>query len=307
MPTLEHLSPSMAHELAEFWTASFPLHPLTDYLLAERVFGPPDASPENSLCYLDKNRNLIALSLLVPPGPEDGETGRRIAGLRWFGVHPDHRGGGLGTALLKESCERLKSQGADAVDFLSTPPFYIQPGVDVRLTSLIAWLLHHGFEHDRTNFNMSLDLETFQPPPEEQIFAPDADGYIVRRATPGDREAFADYALRDWTAGWRDESSQGLYHDPVSLFLSLEQPGGGIVGFASYETNQCLGCFGPTGVSPAHRGKGLAKRLLWATLADMQSLGRKHCEIGWVGPVDFYHRACGATLGPVFWSMRKQL
>lgn len=295
--------------LWDFWNASFPLNPIDEFILAERVFDPPDYTPENTIARFDQHDEIVAISLLVPPKSPDPKTGERVAGIRWFGVHPEYRRRGIGSMLLSESCDRLASMGATLADFISTPPFYIQPGVDTRLTGAIAWLLRRGFEHYRTNFNMTLDLNKFQPPPDEKIFAPDAAGYAVRRATENDRAAFSDYCLKHWTANWRDEASQGLRHAPVSLFLATltKNEKEEIVGFASYETNQCLGCFGPTGVSDEHQGHGLGRRLLYATLVDMQRLGRTRCEIGWVGPVDFYHRACGAELGPVFWGMRKRL
>ena len=132
----------------------------------------------------------------------------------------------------------------------------------------------------------------------------------MRRATAADRDAFREYCTRAWTPEWAAEAAQGIGHDPGSLFLAERPSGHGwtkeIVGFAVYEANQCMGCFGPTGVSEEHQGHGLGRRLLWATLADMKALGRTRCEIGWVGPVDFYYRACGAVLGPVFWAMRRR-
>ena len=67
MPPIKPLSPDMLPELARFWNAAFPDQALTEFLLAERVFGPRDASPENSLCYLDDRGGIIALSLIVPP------------------------------------------------------------------------------------------------------------------------------------------------------------------------------------------------------------------------------------------------
>jgi GNAT superfamily N-acetyltransferase len=294
--------------LAVFWRESFPLQPMNDALLRERVFDPPDYAEENALARFEGDR-LIAISLIVPPRGADPKAGERVGGLRWFGVHPEFRRRGIGSELLEESCARLKAMGATLADFISTPPYYIQPGVDTRLTDVVAWLLRRGFEHYRTNFNMTLDLEKFEPPAEERVFGRDAAGYFVRRARDQDRAAFSEYCLSEWTANWRDEAAQGLHHDPISLFLAVKSEGANeeIVGFASYETNQCLGCFGPTGVTEKHQGHGLGKKLLYATLVDMKRLGRKRCEIGWVGPVDFYHRAIGAVLGPVFWGMRKKL
>ena len=52
---------------------------------------------------------------------------------------------------------------------------------------------------------------------------------------------------------------------------------------------------------------GYRRALLWATLADMKAIGRKKCQIGWIGPAEFYVRACGAVPGPEFVVMRKNL
>lgn len=325
MADLKPLTPAATPELRRFWRATHPDLPLDDHLLVERVFGPPDAGPETCLCLRDADGSITALLLIVPPVPNRDPDAAHIGGIRWMSVHPEHRGAGVGHFLLQFACDRLRAAGATAVDFISTPPFYIRPGVDIARTDVIAWLLQQGFRHERTLFNMTVDLKTFEPPSEAEIYGRDAAGYAIRRATPDDRLPFAKYCLHEWTANWGREATQGLEHDPRSLFLAVRHltpemaPESGpasesgataaweIVGFASYETSQVMGSFGPTGVTPAHRGHGLGQRLLWATLADMKALGRERSEIGWVGPVDFYFRAAGAKLGPAFWHMRRRL
>lgn len=306
-------------EVLAFWRESTPSLPMDEATLRERLFLPPDSSPATRIAVRDA-RGIAAVSFLAPPtaappapSARPAETGASapvpvVGGIRWFGVRPDARFRGLGDALLGHSLDRLAEAGAEVFDFLCTPPYYLRPGVEIGDTATIAWLLRRGFEHYRSNFNMTLEMDRFDPPGEEAIFG-ERDGYRVRRATPADREAFGDYARREWTEGWRVEGTLGLSHDPVSLFLATrDDPAGGeeIAGFAVYEANQCLGCFGPTGVSPEHRGRDLGRRLLLATLIDMKRLGRERVEIGWVGPVDFYFRAVGAVLGPAFWGMRKK-
>lgn len=321
MADLQPLTADALGKVRAFWRATHPTLRLGDSLLRERIFGPPDATPETCFALSGAKGEVTALLLLVPPIPHRDPAAERIGGIRWLSVHPEHRGRGIGHFLINFACDRLQAQHATVVDFLSTPPFYIRPGVDIRRTDVIAWLLQQGFHHERTLFNMTVDLKTFEPPSEEAIFAPDAAGYSIRRARGEDRIAFAQYCLHEWTANWGLEAAQGLNHDPVSLFLAVRhvapelvspRANGAsgaeeIVGFASYETSQLRGSFGPTGVTPAHRGHELGKKLLWATLADMKALGRARSEIGWVGPVDFYHQAAGATLGPVFWQMRRRL
>ncbi len=308
MTPSHHLQPGDLDRLWAFWSESFDDPPMTKSMLAERVFRAADYSPENTLVQFDDEGSdasrIIALCLIVPEVKIETETGARIGGIRWFGVHPDRQGEGIASALLDESLERLRSAGATHVDFLATPPFYIRPGVDIRQTDFIAWLLGKGFEHERTNFNMTVELARVDLPSVEQLCDEKA-GYRIRRATPEDREAFRVLCERHWTKNWRAEAWQGAGHDPCSLFIA--EGDDTIVGFASYETSQGMGSFGPTGVAPEHRGRGLGARLLRVTLADMKRLGRARAEIGWVGPVDFYHRACGATLGPAYWQMRKRL
>lgn len=321
MADLQPLKPADFDRLWAFWKATHPDLGISGTLLVERVFGPPDATAENCFCLADEDGDLTAILLLSPPVPNRETGGDHVGGIRWMSVHPEHRGRGVGHFLMNFACDRLQSDGATAVDFLTTPPFYIRPGVDIRQTGVIAWLLQHGFHHERTLFNMTVDLRTYEPPSEAMIHGRDDGGYSVRRATEEDRIAFAKYCMHEWTINWAREAAQGLDHDPSSLFLAVKaltphsDPASGngkpmadeIVGFAAYETSQLHGSFGPAGVSPEHRGRDLGKKLLWATLADMKKLGRERCEIGWVGPVDFYFRSAGATLGPVFWQMRRRL
>ena len=91
---LRFLKPDDLEALSRFWRASFPLHPLSDFLLRERIFNPPDYTPERALVSLGSEGEIAALSLLSPPGA--AKTEHALGGLRWFGVHPAHRGRGHG-------------------------------------------------------------------------------------------------------------------------------------------------------------------------------------------------------------------
>lgn len=304
-PKVEHLTPEMMGELAEFWRKAFPLLPMNGPLLRERIFGPEDAAPERSLIYRAEDGAIIALSVLVPPDPSSERDEPGWCGFRAFGVHPEHRKRGLAKALLDESLSLLGTMGGTVATMLATPPFYLQPGVDTRQTDFVIWLIRNGFEHVRTNFNMTVALGSLRLPTLDEICRPDAAGFSVRRASADDLPAFRKHCTSEWTYNWMREASQGAKHEPSSLFLAEKE--GEVVGFAAYETNQALGCFGPTGVAPAHQGRGLGRRLLYATLIDMKALGRTRCEIGWIGPPEFYYRHAGAKLGPAFWEMKKAL
>lgn len=296
---LEPLTGGEVGEIAGVWEAWHPFHPMTEPLLRERLFGPPAPDPELMLAARDGAGRLLgfAIGVFLPDFPQYG-------GVRWLGVEPRLIGAGVEGQLLEELCRHLAARGAKKARMLATPPFYLRPGVDVRETALIASLLDLGWVHEGTNFNMTVDLAGWSVDKRE-IFDADGQGYLVRRARPDDRERFAQYMTEEWTANWRQESLQAFNHDPITLYLAMKN--GEVAGFAACEVSQCLGGFGPTGVSPSHRGAGLGRRLLWACLHGLKAAGRPACQIGWVGPVSFYYRACGAQLGPVYWMLTREL
>ncbi|MEL7240134.1 MAG: GNAT family N-acetyltransferase, partial [Planctomycetota bacterium] len=95
--------------------------------------------------------------------------------------------------------------------------------------------------------------------------------------------------------GWADEAAAGFKSLPNSTLLATARGEGGsqIVGFACYD---CVarGFFGPTGVDPAHRKKGIGRALLLATLHAMHHAGYAYGIIGDAGPTAFYEEACSA-------------
>lgn len=104
--------------------------------------------------------------------------------------------------------------------------------------------------------------------------------------------------IREWiqtnfSAGWADEATKGILSDTPRCFLAVKD--GKICGFACYDCTT-RGFFGPTGVLPEFRGKGIGKALLLHTLVAMGTAGYAYAVIGGVGPADFYSSSCGAEI-----------
>jgi N-acetylglutamate synthase-like GNAT family acetyltransferase len=299
MVGLESLRPDQAEEVLHYWQRAHPLHPLELWMLKERLFGPPPPDQELLLAARGEEGELVGLAAAVYPCRKE-----RIGDVRWLGALPGPYWGTVLRQLLDEMSVRLTARGAREIHLFATPPHYLRPGVDTRETGLIAALQGMGWGHSATHFNMTCDLDAWSSPGERAIWG-DVSGYRVRRADRGEQEALRGLIEREWTVAWFDAAMLGLSHQPVGVFVA--EKGDELVGFAAYEVDQCLGSFGPTGVARAHRGHGLGARLLWACLDDLQKKRRKECQIGWVGPVGFYHRACGAVLGPAYWMMSREL
>jgi predicted N-acetyltransferase YhbS len=294
---LESLRPDQSEEVLHYWQQAHPLHPLELWMLRERLFGPPAADPELWLAARGEKGELVGLAVGVYPRHMEG-----IGAVRWVGALPGPYWETALRQLLDELSLRLTAKAAREIHLFATPPHYLRPGVDTRETDLIAALQGMGWEHSATHFNMTCDLAAWSSPGERAIFG-DVDGYRVRRAYPGEREALRGLMEREWS-GWLDAVMLGLGHEPAGVFVA--EKSGDLVGFSAYEVDQCVGSFGPTGVVPVHRGHGLGARLLWACLDDLRRKRRAECQIGWVGPVGFYHRTCGAVLGPAYWMMSRK-
>ena len=84
--------------------------------------------------------------------------------------------------------------------------------------------------------------------------------------------------------------------EPVTASCFIATQNGRIVGFAAYDAT-VRGFFGPTGVQESHRGGGIGKALLIASLHGLAELGYAYGVIGQAEPKarDFYAKSVGAT------------
>jgi GNAT superfamily N-acetyltransferase len=130
------------------------------------------------------------------------------------------------------------------------------------------------------------------PPLEPHVQRLSSVGVGIRRARSYERSLVRRFILRHFSEGWADEAMVAFGHTPVGCFIAtLEKK---IVGFAVVEAT-APNFFGPTGVDPAQRGKGIGTALVIAALHGLRDVGYVYAIIGWAGPVAFYARTVNAT------------
>jgi GNAT superfamily N-acetyltransferase len=115
---------------------------------------------------------------------------------------------------------------------------------------------------------------------------------LIRHVYPFERSALRDFIQQHFSRAWGDEAEMGFRHMPASVLLAIHNRQ--IVGFAAYDCT-FNGFFGPTGVDPAYRGRGIGKALLLASLEELRHLGYVYGVIGSVGPAEFYVKNVNAT------------
>ena len=129
------------------------------------------------------------------------------------------------------------------------------------------------------------------PPLEEET----ARDFNVRRAQPFELTLVRRFVAENFSQSWADEISVGFAHQPISVFIATIDRE--LAGFAAYECTR-RGFFGPTGVVPSARDKGIGKALLLTSLWALREMGYVYAIIGAAGPVRFYQKTVGAIIIP---------
>jgi GNAT superfamily N-acetyltransferase len=119
------------------------------------------------------------------------------------------------------------------------------------------------------------------------------DGIVVRRIAAYEASVLRSFVADTFSEGWADEAQRCFVQQPPSCLVAIS--GGKIVGFSVHECSR-RGFFGPMGVEPGHRGRGIGRALLLTSLAAMREMDYKYAIIGWVGPQGFYEKHVGAKV-----------
>jgi len=131
------------------------------------------------------------------------------------------------------------------------------------------------------------------PPMEPVLEKMKSQGVEIRRAQAHEISMVRKYAEEHFSVFWADEVSVAFARQPISLYVATI--GRKMVGFGAYECTR-RDYFGPTGVTPEHRGKGIGLALLLACMWGLQEMGYAYGIIGGAGPVEFYRKAVGAEV-----------
>jgi mycothiol synthase len=204
--------------------------------------------------------------------------------LRILAVDRNQRWRGIGSALLRDSVSRgARIVAAEAGN-------YFTPGVVMTDTPSIDFFTKRGFRETAKTYNlMATNLPTEIP-------------QNVRRVTAQTRERVLAFIEKEFGRIWRFEASNG---DDNLFYVEAD---GNIAGFAAHDANnRGLGFFGPTGVAREHRGRGLGALLLRTSLADLHRLGYERAVIPWTDALDFYRKACGATVAARFVTLARDV
>lgn len=202
------------------------------------------------------------------------------------GVHPDHRGRGIGTELTRRLEERAVAGGAERYPGVATR---LRSDVGIQVVDARALLANHGFVEDRFFHVMTHDLTALVdrdrdrdrgagPALRLRPYDPDTDALAVRDAH---NAAFAaHWRSAPWSpAEWASRVGESRTFRPGLSFIR-PGPDGSIEGYLlAFEYGPGELYIGLLGVRPEGRGHGTGAALLRTALAAGAAAGYERAEL----------------------------
>lgn len=124
----------------------------------------------------------------------------------------------------------------------------------------------------------------------------DCESKIVRPLAI-DKSKVIEFVRKEFNESWANECERSFSKVPISCFIGVKKQN--IIGFACYDAT-AKGFFGPIGIKPDERKKGVGTQLLFSCLRDMWDSEYGYAIVGWVdeNQIEFYKKNTLATVIP---------
>ncbi|MDP3046821.1 MAG: GNAT family N-acetyltransferase [Chloroflexota bacterium] len=267
--------------LLALWNATMHADPLNAATFRTKVLLDPNFRPEGLL--LAEERGQLAGFVLVVyrQTPLFQQGLEPDLGWVWaFGVAEHWRRAGVGRQLIDAAMAHLAGAGRKRVLVSPYTPGYFVPGVDTdAYAGAVTFLKALGWRITSEPISMHVDLTGFFMPAHikelEGRLAVE-EGITVRSVQPADLVALPAFVVEHFGWDWYRLARENL----VAMFGTGSGERGvwvamrddQVVAYCQHSRER----FGPFGVDPALRGKGIGRVLLFRCLADMLAKGY-HC------------------------------
>lgn len=285
MLTIRPFRGSDLPELLDLWNAALPLDGIDERTFLRKVLLDPNVA--EGFLVAESEGQLVGFLLgLVRREPLVGVGLEEDKGwITAFGVHPQARQQGIGTALLERALDFFRAQQRHQVLVSPYTPNYFVPGVDVAAYPAALALLEK-FDFQIISRPLSMDACLVNLELSEEVWEKERQWrerqVLIRPLAREDVPGFLAFLAREMPGDWLRHARELLHgvatgraeYDQV--FLAVRN-GGEILGYCQFEGEH----FGPFGVAAAWQGQGLGTLLLARTLLHMRRKGHHNAWVLW--------------------------
>jgi len=258
---------------------ALPCDPISRSTFVRKVLLDPNFDPEGAPVAVEGSAVVgLAVAIVRRHPLEDAPPDTGSGYITLLAVAPGARRHGVGTALLTAAEGYLRERGCERTLISPYAPGYFTPGVDMKACEDgLRFLLARGYTTTSEPIAMECDLAAVRVPEwvierERELSASGIriEPYAAERLPalwafarthfPGDWQRFARAAA--------DRIEQG---EPATR-LWIASEGDAVVGYSHHEVER----FGPIGVAPDRRSRGIGQVLMYRTLEAMRLQGL-HC------------------------------
>jgi mycothiol synthase len=277
---------------------------ITDASLDRITFDDPNFSPELTAVALEGNEIIgCMVGVRRTRSPEESvEVQKDVGWIKLFFVSETHRRKAIASRMLSELEGRFRSNGAERIRIADFAGWTLFSGVDLMYQEAVGFLVSRGFQKAEEAIDYEIDLLDFYVP--KIVAEAKLEGATVRKAELSERERFTRWAAEMFSPFWGFEVSETFKFDPPKLWIG--EQAGKILGFSVYGALEPH-WFGPIGVDPDSRKRGLGSVLLFNSLASMREEGQRIAVIPWTEHLFFYSQVPGVKRVRHYWIMEKQL
>ncbi|MBN1900774.1 GNAT family N-acetyltransferase [Candidatus Sumerlaeota bacterium] len=313
MADIRPFEPENTRAFIDLWRSALPLDGITLNLLERKVLLDVNREPD-SLVVAKEGGALAGFALrLILHRPIENVGLRHEDGfITAFGVHPDFRRRGIGSALLQDSIDWFKKRDRKKILIAPYTPNYFVPGIDKEnYADGVRLFEKFGFAEYIEAIAMDAPISKFALT--DKILEKEkkllSEGIEIRTYRREDLLGYLGFQGKLMPGPWLEDSrrnlidlTRGLFEED-SIFLAVDK--GRIIGFCQYEGDH----FGPFGVSDEYQGKGIGSVLLAKTLYQMRLKGYHCAWVLWTGmrAAEGVYGRLGFTITRKFAIMKKEL
>ncbi|MBM3211425.1 GNAT family N-acetyltransferase [Candidatus Poribacteria bacterium] len=196
-------------------------------------------------------------------------------------VLEEFRRKGIGTKLLMEAENYLKSKEKNKIKVITYTGRYFFPGVDLRYEPALNFFESRGFKEDYIINDVDLEVKNYQIGDYQKDARKRmaAAGIRIEEYDPSMLDEMRKFVERLNMISWFPKGWENGFKAKGNKFVALKAKE--IVGWASYHPSTGTAGFGPIGVLDDMRGNGIGSCLLLECVLKMKEAGADRVLASW--------------------------